>query len=161
MRGILISLLVLGLIGCKESEAEKRARMAEQAAAARAAEEPILDPWGVWEVDAVALARVRGGEEFFPTANTNMDFKDTLADDASGSVTITQDSKFNAQITAGGKTYVLKGYIGIDEPNVEMFASELNGEQLPKKTMILGEVKGDKMMLHLMPWRIWMPMSRT
>ncbi len=162
MRAILVVMALLGVVGCGEDGAEA---MRQKAVAARAAEGPPMRPKGVWSVDVEALGGLRAGGEYFQPAEDAMDIQDVVApqDPVVGTLTIADDHMFRLDMTIGQEKIDLYGAITLDDQYIEMPVAQRNGAPLApdqKKMLILGEVEGDQMMLHLLAWRVWVPLAR-
>lgn len=169
------TMLVVGAMGvwgasCGEEKPDLEA-MRARAEARRAREPTPIRPHGTWVLDAEALETARSAppaepiEPGNPVARENKDGSVTwLEPVATGEVvmrvTISDDGMFVVEGALGDTRLQLDGAVGLDDRHAEMFVQRRDGAEIDGKMTVVGEIEGDTMRLHLVPWRVWVPMRR-
>lgn len=174
MARILTAILACSSLGfwgvsCGENEPDLEA-MRARAEARRAREAPPINPHGTWLLDSSALEAARALpqpslEPGSPVAHENKDgsvtwLEPVAAGNVSMTVTIKNDGMFVVDGALGDTPIRLDGAVGLDDRHAEMFVQHRDGKEVGSKMTVVGEIEGDTMRLHLVPWRVWVPMRR-
>ncbi len=168
MRRLVLALTLLGMCSCDDGPDLEQMRERAQQRAAQ--EQAPMDPYGVWRIDPGELEAARRTGPTQPVqgalARENDDGTLTWLDPVATvpvrlTLEIADDGWFTLRGSIGKDKVDLDGAVGLDGKYAELFVANRNGQPIDGKMTIVAEIEGDSMRLHLLPWGVWVPMSRT